>query len=110
MKFFQLLKMGHHTLLNIMIGAHKLFNSSQKSTPVPTIKNDSSLKCLSNIARHKRKCALTNELKTEYCKVDKIGGKCDTFKCDMCNMCGEERRKPNKSRDVKLHEKNEHYE
>ena len=36
------------------------------------------------MARHKRKCALANEFKTEYRRVEKIGGKCDTFKCDVC--------------------------
>ena len=57
------------------------------------------------MALHKRKCALTNELKTEHCMVEKVGGKCDTFKCDVC---GEEMRKANKSRHMKLHERNEH--
>ena len=60
---------------------------------------------ISNMARDKRKCALTNELKTEYCRVEKIGGKRATFKCDVC---GEEMSKANKSRHMKLHERNEH--
>ena len=46
-----------------------------------------------------------NELKTEYRRVDKIGGKCDAFKCDVC---GEEMSKANKSRHMKLDERNEH--
>ena len=37
--------------------------------------------------------------------MEKIGGKCDTFKCDVC---GEEMSKVNKSRHMKLHERNEH--
>ena len=57
------------------------------------------------MARHKRKCALTNALKTDYCRVDKIEGKCDTFKCDVC---GEEMSKPNNSRHMTYHERNEH--
>ena len=60
---------------------------------------------ISNMARHKRKCALTNALKTDYCRVDMIEGKCDTFKCDVC---GEEISKPNKSRHMTYHERNEH--
>ena len=60
---------------------------------------------ISNMARHKRKCALTNALKTDYCRVDKIEGKCDTFKCDVCS---EEISKPNKSRHLTYHERNEH--
>ena len=60
---------------------------------------------ISNMARHKRKCTLTNELKTEYCMLEKVGGKCITSKCDVC---GEEMSKANKSRHMKLHERNEH--
>ena len=60
---------------------------------------------ISNMAQHKWKCAFTNQLKTEYCRVDKIGGKCDSFECAVF---GEEISKPNKSRHMKLHERNEH--
>ena len=36
--------------------------------------------------------------------MDKIEGKCDTFKCDVC---GEEMSKTHKSRNTKLNERNE---
>ena len=58
---------------------------------------------ISNMARNKRKCALKNELKTEYCRVNKSEGKCNTLECDVC---GEEMSKP--SRHMKRHESTEH--